>query len=429
MAQRIAANFSWLFLENIILMAVGLLVSIRVARYLGPEQFGMLSYALAFVALFRVISTLGLEEILTRDLVKMPEKTGEILGSALVLRLSAASLTVLLVSVAVAWMKRDVPLMRDLVIITSFAEIANAAMVFRRWFDAHLEAKYNVVASNAALLAVAALKLYLVFVHAPIMSFVWANTLQVVVNAILVISFFARRHYGTVIITASKRMAATLIGDSWPRIPAGIALAVRDQLGAVLIGDMIGAADLGQYSMATRFYGLVAFIPGIVCSSLAPSLTVAKQAGEREYMAKLSRMYRVLIVSFLAILPGVLFMSFWGIRWLCGVEYAQAGHLLFLMTFRMLLLFLGQGRMWFSVNDNLFRYGMRVTFILLPVDIILNYFMIRFWGVVGGIAAATLSYFLLMFVIDAIFKEGRPNLHAILIAGKSCWPNKYLKRQ
>lgn len=36
-------NTSWLFGEKILRMVVGLFVGIWVARYLGPEQFGLLS--------------------------------------------------------------------------------------------------------------------------------------------------------------------------------------------------------------------------------------------------------------------------------------------------------------------------------------------------------------------------------------------------
>ena len=63
-------NTSWLFAEKILRMVVGLLVGVWVARYLGPEQFGLLSYALSFVGLFSIVATFGLDEIVVRELVK-----------------------------------------------------------------------------------------------------------------------------------------------------------------------------------------------------------------------------------------------------------------------------------------------------------------------------------------------------------------------
>ena len=47
--RKYFVNTSWLLGERILRMAVSLLVGIYVARYLGPERFGLLSYALCFV--------------------------------------------------------------------------------------------------------------------------------------------------------------------------------------------------------------------------------------------------------------------------------------------------------------------------------------------------------------------------------------------
>ena len=47
--RKYFANTSWLLGERILRIPVSLLVGIYVARYLGPERFGLLSYALIFV--------------------------------------------------------------------------------------------------------------------------------------------------------------------------------------------------------------------------------------------------------------------------------------------------------------------------------------------------------------------------------------------
>ena len=56
-------NTSWLFAEKILRMVVGLFVGVWVARYLGPERYGLFSYAQSFVGLFTAIATLGLNGI------------------------------------------------------------------------------------------------------------------------------------------------------------------------------------------------------------------------------------------------------------------------------------------------------------------------------------------------------------------------------
>jgi len=80
-------NTSWLFGEKILRILISFVVTIFVVRYLGPKDFGLLSYAISFYGLFLAISVLGLEGISIRELVKYPERRDNILGSVFLLRL------------------------------------------------------------------------------------------------------------------------------------------------------------------------------------------------------------------------------------------------------------------------------------------------------------------------------------------------------
>ncbi|MBK6679662.1 MAG: oligosaccharide flippase family protein [Ignavibacteriales bacterium] len=71
-------------------------IGIFLVRYLGPDQFGILSYAVSFALLFASLANFGLDNILVRELVKFPEEQNTILGSAFMLRVvgSAAVLII-----------------------------------------------------------------------------------------------------------------------------------------------------------------------------------------------------------------------------------------------------------------------------------------------------------------------------------------------
>lgn len=92
--MKYAKNTSWLMGEKILRMFMGLFVGIWVARYLGPEQFGLLSYAQSFVFLFTAIATLGLDSIVVRELVRNGSQRDILLGTSFALKL-AGSLFVL----------------------------------------------------------------------------------------------------------------------------------------------------------------------------------------------------------------------------------------------------------------------------------------------------------------------------------------------
>ena len=65
--QRIVSNTSWLMLERVVNMTIRFFVGVWVVRYLGPEQYGVYSYALSFVGLFTALTTLGLDGLVIRN--------------------------------------------------------------------------------------------------------------------------------------------------------------------------------------------------------------------------------------------------------------------------------------------------------------------------------------------------------------------------
>jgi len=75
-------------------MGAGLLIGIWIARHLGPEVFGLFNYAVAIVALFTTIATLGLNNIVIRDLVRSPENNNATLGTAFILQVTGGIIAI-----------------------------------------------------------------------------------------------------------------------------------------------------------------------------------------------------------------------------------------------------------------------------------------------------------------------------------------------
>ena len=93
--RKYFTNTAWGFAGRISSMAVSFFVVVYVIRFLGPSQYGLLSYAISFVGMFGILASLGLDSILYRDLVKYPEKRDQILGTAFYLKASGAVVSII----------------------------------------------------------------------------------------------------------------------------------------------------------------------------------------------------------------------------------------------------------------------------------------------------------------------------------------------
>lgn len=133
--QKYFKNTSWIFIGRIGSMAISFLATLYIARVIGPTNYGQLSYAISFVALFGFLATLGVDTIAYRDLVKYPEKRHAILGTALTIRIVAGVLAALSASLlSYALLKDDVSSL--LVVILSSAFILNSFQIIVLDFQA-----------------------------------------------------------------------------------------------------------------------------------------------------------------------------------------------------------------------------------------------------------------------------------------------------
>ena len=106
--RKYFANTSWLLGERILRISVALFVGIYVARYLGPENYGLLSYTNSFVGIFVALATLGLDSVVVRELVNNPEQREELLGTSFLLKIVGAVLMWVVIILAVPFTNNDI---------------------------------------------------------------------------------------------------------------------------------------------------------------------------------------------------------------------------------------------------------------------------------------------------------------------------------
>ena len=188
--RKIITNISWLFADRILRLGVGVFVVALIARYLGPQQFGLFSYASAFVALFYTFAGLGLERIVVRDIVHDPSCKNEILGTAFVLKLLGGTITSLLAIATISLVRPNDTLSRWLVGSLAAITIFEAFDAIDFWFQVQVKSKYTVLAKNTAFIIVTLIRITLIQMQAPLIAFAWATLVEAILGAIgLVIAY------------------------------------------------------------------------------------------------------------------------------------------------------------------------------------------------------------------------------------------------
>ena len=393
--QNVVSNAGWQFADNVLRMGVGLLVGIWLARYLGPDQFGLLSYALAFVALFSAFASLGLDDIIVRDVVRDPACKDRILGSAFLLRLIAGGITFLAAVSSIFILRPDDDLSLLLVAVVAAGSIFQAFNVIEFWFHSQVQARYVVYARNVSFLLCSLVKIILILTGAPLVAFAWVALLEVVTGAAGLIVAYTARGSRLNEWSGSLKQARLLLKDGWPLMLSGMVIMVYLRIDQVMLGEMAGNKEVGVYSVAVRLAEVWYFIPSLIYWSLFPSIVEAKGVSDALFYERLQKFYNLMALSAYVIVIPVTLAAHWLVPILFGEEYAGAGLILAVLIWSNLFTSLEMARSGFLTAMNWTRIYLVTVSLGCALNIALNFWLIPRYGGVGAAISSLLSYWLL----------------------------------
>lgn len=389
-------------------------VNAWLTRYLGPEQNGVLSYALAFVGMFTPLAVLGMDAIVIRDIVRDPSKKDEILGSAFGLRLMGAVSALIFASIAIYLVRPDDTLTRLLVIISSLGMIFQSFDVIDYWFQSQVQSKFTVYAKNSAFFLLSIVKIICILAGAPIVVFVIITSAEFVVASLGLVLMYHRR--GNIVWkwNFTFERASLLLMTSWPIIISDLAVFMQARIDQVMIGQYLTNADVGFYAAAQKISEPLSFIPMIIMSSVYPVIVRTKEWSEEEYYRRLTNLYRLMFIISMVICVPIALLSKPIVFVLYGTEYAFSATLLTLLVWTRFYAFYGVARSIFISTENLFRHALICSVSGVTISIVANYFFIQRYGVFGSIIATHMGFIVTIFVVDGISPRTRKNFRAMM---------------
>ena len=406
--RRYFANTSWLFAEQLLRMVAGLLVGIWVARYLGPEQFGIFSYAIAFTSLFNSIAKLGLDGIVVRDLVKEAEKRDIYLGTAFWLKLLGALLMLGIVAIAMQLTSSD-PLTNLYILIIASGAIFQSFEVVDFYFQSKVLSKFVSICKMAQLFISSLLKLYFIYTGAELIYFVLVTLLDQVTLALSLYIAYRFQELGSFYGHFNKAIAKQLLKDSWPLIFSGLVIMIYMRIDQIMIKEMLGERDVGLFSAAVRLSEVWYFIPVIISTSLFPSIVNAKKISDKLYDTRLRRLYTFMIWLAIMIALPMTFLSNWLVTLLYGEAYREAGQILMIHIWAGVFVFMGVSSSKWFISEGLQRHLTINTVAGAIMNILLNIFLIPKYGIYGAAIATVMSQALASYFMNILFKRTRLN--------------------
>lgn len=394
-------NTGWFLSEKVIRIFANAIVGIVVARYLGPENYGSLNYAISFISIFVPIASLGLGDIIIREFMKGENDEGKIIGTALQLRLFCSFFLTTIILLITYFSSSD-QASKALVYVISFTLVFQSIDILDRFFQSKLKVKTAVISYIISLLTSAVFKICLVILKAPLIYFAYAQVGETAVLSLSLIYFYRKNKFTTIFIF-EKGLAKKYLKESWMLVISGLMVIFSIRIDQVMIKHMLGAKPLGNFSAAVKLSESYYFVSTAISAALYPAIIIGKKMSDGVYRERLQKLYD--LITWIAI-PIALVTSIFAVpicNLLYGSKFEFVGQVLTIHIWGGVFVYWGViTSKWFILEKLPYIVTLN-TAIAAFSNIVLNYWFIPHYGIIGAAYATLISQafsnFLILFFI------------------------------
>lgn len=403
------SNISWIMGEKILAMGIAFLIAALVARHLGPDQFGVLSYAFSLVALFGVAGHMGLSGVLVREIVKWPNARSEILGTSFVLKSLSVFLGIIVLIFFIFSTEKLHSQVFWISIIAASTLLLQPTVIFDFWFQAHLKAKYTAVAAIIGSLFGSGFKLILVIFSSGLIWFAVANLIQLLIVAIILFIFFCKTT--TVPISTwsfSRARAREFVVQGGIVFLGSIFAIIYLKIDLIMLRWMINTQEVGIYSVAATLSEIWYFVPNAIVASFFPKLIELHKKDEKKFNHRLQQIFDLLLLIaffvaiFVQLIADPIILIFF------GENYSQSSSILIIHIWSGLFIFMRAAFSKWILIENVLIFSVITQGSGALLNIVLNLLLIPHYAGQGAAFATLLSYATASYFSLILYSRTRP---------------------
>lgn len=388
--SKVFANVFWAVFGKCVNLSGALIVGIVVARYLGPEQYGLMNYVISYVAIFQVLADFGLDNIQIREEARDLAKRDSLLGTTFVLKLLFATIAVILITITSYIFEANADTFLY-ILIYSFSVILNTTWVARNHFTAIVWNEYIVKTEISRTIIGVAVKVILLLNDASLIWFIFSLIFDSVLLASGYLYSYSKRVDRIGKWVFDKELAKYMLSQSFPLLLSGAAIIIYNRIDQIMIGNMLDKSFVGIYSVAVRFVEVLIFIPTIIAQTVSPILVRIKKEDETRYQ-HMSELFVNITVWLCIILAGLVsVIAYPLVLFTFGESYIYAATILSVMSFKVVGDALSQTSGQLIIIEGIQKYASIRNVIGCVVCVVFNLVLINMYGIMGAALVSVLT--------------------------------------
>ncbi len=400
-------NFSWIFFDKLFRGSLNILLSIILARYLGPKDFGILNYLLALLFLFNILASFGINPILVNKIIKAKSDEDSLIINSYYFRLITSLFNFFLFILIIYFFNKN-DLYFTYSLILGLSLIFKSYEVLVSYFEAKSLLKYIVISQLFGFISSLAIVTYIIYNNLDNKLLYFALTLDFII-VFFFINFFYFRKKNKFFLRFSFLEIKKLISQSLPILVTSLSIYLYMRIDQIMINELLDEYNLGIYSVSVRYIEIFHFIPKIIMISYLPIILKSKK-----YNSELLKLNSLLFKISLFIVVFLFISSKYIIPFIFGKFYIDSVLTTLILSFSLIFVFFGVVNEHWYVDKNYQKYYAINVLLGAITNISLNYLLIPKFGINGAAYSTLVTYFLIIFLFD-IFSNKTKKLLQIKI--------------
>lgn len=412
--NKIAINAGWIVLCKIIQAVLNLIVTMIMARNLGPSNYGLINYAISVVTFFVPIMQLGLNSTLVNEFVINPDDEGKIIGTSFVLS-SISSIFCIIGIYGFSIIANKSEKQTTIVCLLYSTQLFFYGLeMIQYWFQSKLYSKYTSIVMLIAYAIVAIYKVYTILFLKSIYMLALAETVNYCIISLVLIIIYKSLNGKKIV--PSLKQAKKLFSRSRYYIVSTMMVMIFNQTDKVMLKLMANDAATGYYSAGVTCATMTSFVFVAIIDSFRPTIFEAKLKSQTLFENRMTSLYTIIIYFSLLQSLAITLLAKPIIYIMYGKKYFNSINALRIIVWFTTFSYLGTVRNIWILAEEHQKYMWVINFSGALANVIINYILIPPFGIIGASVASLITQVFTNVIIGYIIKPIRQNNHLMIRA-------------
>ena len=383
--QKLAKNVGSLFISQVLSYAIGFIYTVYLVRYLGVEDFGILSFAISLTSIMAIFCDLGLNTLLTREVARDKSLTKKYLNNVISIKL-LLSLVLVIVSVSIlniiGYSQTELYVIYLLLLLVIFNSFSG---VFYSVFQAYERMEYQSVANllNSILMLIGiAILIYFNF-GLIVLAFIYAF-----VGGLVLIYYFyissTKFKFSKPKLTVNLKFWKQTITTALQFGLIGVFSTIYVWIDSVMLSFMVGNLAVGLYNAAYRIVLLLRFIPIVINMAIFPVMSKLYGSSDSSLKLVVEKYLKFMILISIPMGVGITILAEDIIILIFGDAYQASAVALQILIWATVITFISSSYAQFFQSSNRQMTVTKIAFVGMIVNITLNLIFIPKYGYIAA---------------------------------------------